>query len=186
VGAPSNHRQAERVLIQMVHSGRWEIDCEGRIWRVRDSRGLQVPNMRVEKWLSTGYLMVRWMVGGHRVVGLAHRLVWQALRGDAADGLVINHLNGIKSDNRPVNLEIATYSRNATHAHRVLGVNPQHGQHNPGAKLTPSDVAEIRAARARGEDAVDIARRFGVAYQTIYRICSGERWGHLAHPKEVA
>jgi len=31
---PSNHRLAERKLIAMVRAGEWEIDNEGRIWRV--------------------------------------------------------------------------------------------------------------------------------------------------------
>jgi hypothetical protein len=98
--------------------------------------------------------------------------------------IIDNHRNGKKSDNRPANLEVASYSDNARHAHRVLGVSPQHGQHNPASKLTPSDVAEIRAARGR-ERAVDVAARFGVAYQTVYRLWNGERWGHLASPDDL-
>lgn len=174
---PANHRQAERKLIALVRDGRWRIDADGHVWR-RTKRG----EVTAEKLLTSGYSMVRAMIGGVRVVGLAHRLVWQDLHGDIPDGLVINHKNGRKGDNRPCNLEPATYGDNARHAHRVLGVNPQSGQHNPASKLTPSDVAEIRLAKTRGERAVDVAARFGVRFQHIYKLWKGERWGHLAAP----
>lgn len=98
---------------------------------------------------------------------------------------MINHKNGVKGDNRLCNLELATYAQNARHAHRVLGVNPQHGQHNPASKLTASDVAEIRLARSRGERAVDVAARFGIRFQHVYRLWKGERWAHLAGPDDL-
>lgn len=177
---PTNHRQAERRLVALVREGRWKVDTEGRVWRLK-----QTNAVRAEKWLPSGYGMVRAMIGGTRIVGLAHRLVWQVERGNIPDGLIINHRNGIKSDNRLCNLEVVTYSDNARHARRVLGVCPQHGQYNPMAKLTPRTVAEIRASRARGERVMDIASRFGVAFQTVYKVCSGERWGHLAAPAEL-
>jgi hypothetical protein len=173
---PSNHRQAERLLIRFVRDGFWTIDSDGRIWR---------GDRRAEKRVQTGYLMVRRMVAGKRIVGLAHRLVWQDAHGDIPGGLVINHINGNKSDNRLCNLEVATYSDNAKHACAVLGTNPQQGHLNNAAKLSPSDVAEIRAARSRGERAVDIARRFGVRYQHVYRVCNGERWPHLKAPADL-
>lgn len=190
---PTNHRLAERRLIALVQDGQWEIDDEGRVWRTALRTGLRsggshvvaVARRRAEKVLPSGYLMLRAMLGGHRVVGFAHRVVWQHTHGDIPDGLVINHINGRKDDNRPCNLEVVSYSRNATHAHRVLGVSPQHGQHNPMAKLTPSDVAEIRSSVERGERAVDVAARFGIAFQSVYKLCSGERWGHLCSPADL-
>lgn len=182
---PPNHRQAERVLIAKVLSGEWSIDAAGRIWirRLYTGRVLAEP-VRAERVLTAGYLMVRATISGKRVVGGAHRLVWQALNGDIPDGMVINHKNGKKGDNRPENLEVETYSGNTLHARRVLGVVPQKGEKNNAAKLTASDVAEIRLARARGEKPTVIAARFGIRYQHVYRLCNGERWGHLAAPTE--
>lgn len=187
---PTNHRLAERVLHTLVTLGQWEIDEQGRIWRTATRTGLKgggshvVPcaRRRAEKSLASGYLMVRATIGGARVCGLAHRLVWQHFHGDIPEGKVINHRNGKKNDNRPANLEVESYSGNALHARRVLGVSPQHGQHNNAARLSASDVAEIRLARARGEKPTSIAARFGIRYQHVYRLCNGERWGHLASP----
>src|SRR5690349_16490956 len=110
---PSNHRLTERTLIQLVERGEWEIDDQGRIWRTMVRTGLKtggshlVPcvRRRVENRTPQGYLLVRAVIDGRRVVGQAHRLVWQRLRGNIRDGWVINHRNGLKDDNRPENLE---------------------------------------------------------------------------------
>lgn len=49
----------------------------------------------------------------------AHRLVWEAVHGPIPDGLQINHINGIKSDNRISNLEVVSASENAKHSYRT-------------------------------------------------------------------
>jgi hypothetical protein len=45
-----------------------------------------------------------------------HRVVYRAFHGPIPEGLVINHLNGIKTDNRINNLEACTEAENAKHA----------------------------------------------------------------------
>lgn len=66
---PTNHRQAERKLVALVQDGQWEIDSEGRIWRLCIRTGLKaggshlvpVPRRRCEKEIPGGYSMVRAM-----------------------------------------------------------------------------------------------------------------------------
>lgn len=178
---PTNHRQAERKLVALVQDGQWEIDSEGRIWRLCIRTGLKaggshlvpVPRRRCEKEIPGGYSMVRAMTDGIRVVGAAHRLVWQWLHGDIPDGLVVNHINGIKHDNRPSNLEVVTYSENLKHAHRT-GLVDQRGSRNPYAKLTDAQVAEIRARRANGEELIPIAADFGISIGHVSAIALGK------------
>ena len=57
---------------------------------------------------------------GYRVINIngfgeffAHRLAWIYIYGEIPDGLVIDHINGIRSDNRICNLRTATYQQNA-------------------------------------------------------------------------
>lgn len=182
---PSNHRQAERQLIRLIESGELEIEADGTIWRVAirggdrwnpgQTRLNRCARRRAEKVLPSGYLMVRGMWSGKRITGLAHRLVWQHFNGLIPDGLVMNHKNGIKSDNRPDNLEVVTYSQNQKHAHRV-GLIDQSGERNPGSILSNVQVEEIRVAYATGKyRQVQIARLYGVSYQTISKIVRGER-----------
>lgn len=169
---PSNHRQAERALVALVCRGDLEVDDAGRVWRVA-VQGRAVGRRRAEKTLPGGYLMVRGTVDGRRVSALAHRLVWQVARGDIADGLVVNHKNGRKADNRLANLEPVTYSENLRHAH-ALGLIDQSGIRNPAAKLADEQVREIRVRRAAGDRLADIARDFGVSMQYVSRLARGE------------
>lgn len=70
---PSNHRQAERKLIQFVESGEWSIDDEGRIWRMRTWRGNPIKPRRAEK-RGGKYLGISRMKDGVYIIGFAHRL----------------------------------------------------------------------------------------------------------------
>lgn len=174
--APANHRLAERTLIQFVERGEWEIDPDGRVWTTR--RG---PRRRAER-PAREYLMVRAMVGGKRVCGQAHRLVWQHLHGDIPDGLVVNHINGRKHDNRPSNLEVVSYSENMRHAHR-LRLRDERGEGNPACKLSNRDVASLRAEYATGQfTQAQLGARYGIAFQTVSKIIRGERRGTQGGP----
>lgn len=113
---------------------------------------------------------------------MAHRLVWHYFFGPIPDGMCINHKNGIKDDNRPGNLEIVTYSENIKHAHR-LGCIDQSGERNPNAKLSNAEVQEIRVLYSTGQYyQTDLAKKFGVSFQTISKIVRGERRGTQRGP----
>jgi hypothetical protein len=67
-----------------------------------------------------------------------HRMVAMAFHGVPADGLEVNHINGIKTDNRPENLEWVTRLENVRHSIHVLG--------RKGGRITirnPKNKAEI-------------------------------------------
>jgi hypothetical protein len=63
------------------------------------------------------------------MVGLAHRMIWESVHGPIPDGMQINHINGVKTDNRLANLELATPSENLLHAYR-LGLRRADGEFN--------------------------------------------------------
>ena len=185
VHVPSNHRQAERRLIALVHAGVYEIDSHGQVWKIARQvrnrwdlasiRYVPYPRRRAEKRMRSGYLLLSASISSAMVIGLAHRLVWQYFRGDIPDGLVINHRNGLKDDNRPDNLEVVTPSGNTKHAYRA-GLMDEHGERNPAAKLTDNQVGQIRQAYAEGGYTMQaLADRFGVRCQHVSRLIRGER-----------
>lgn len=53
--------------------------------------------------------------------------------------------------------------------------NPFTGSRNPFAKLTESKVRQIHQRRRLGLT----SELFEVSYETVKKICSGERWGHI-------
>lgn len=56
------------------------------------------------------------------------------------------------------------------------------GEHNAAAKLTTSDVVEIRRRYAAGEPQATLATAFNVQQSAVSRIIAGKRWSHVQDP----
>lgn len=176
----------------MIEAGELEVDDHGRIWRLGWSREgkdgervkIRCGRRRAERKTPSGYLQLAIYRGDERYYPLAHRLVFHVKKGPIPDGLCINHINGVKSDNRPDNLEAVTYKENTKHAREALGVRPrqQNGEANSMSALTAGDVVEIRRARAAGVTLRELSERFSVAFQTVSAISLGKRWAHVGGP----
>ena len=81
----------------------------------------------------------------------------------------VNHINGIKNDDRVENVEWATLSENRRHAYS----NGLQG------KLKPQDVREIRYMIECGMRLSWISDAYGVDHSTISRIKTGDAWAWL-------
>lgn len=71
---------------------------------------------------ADGYEFVYLRKGGKAHRRYVHRLVADNFLNGIKNGNVINHINGIKYDNRVENLEWCSQSENVKHATRVLGL----------------------------------------------------------------
>lgn len=169
----------------LVEACELEIDGEGRIWRVGRRCGagrgrsvvLPVARKRAEYAHPRGYLFVATKKGGKRVQVLAHRLVWTHFHGRIPAGLTINHKDGIKTNNAPSNLELATHGEQALHALHVIQTRvPTAGERSWTAKLQERDVLIIRKRVAAGERQKDLAREFGVDASSISSVIHGRTW----------
>lgn len=158
--------EGEKILLDLIKSGEFTVDDNGCIWK---------DGKRAENQTPAGYFQVRKMINGNRYHVGAHRLVWIYFNGPIPNGMIINHKNGQKDDNRPCNLELNTYSQNIRHAHKH-GLLDQTGQKNPAAKLTDKQVAEIRLAYANGGYTQErLAKKYEVSFQCISKIVRGDR-----------
>lgn len=116
--------------------------------------------------------------GKYRPV-LVHRAICEAYIGSLPCGMEVNHKNGVKTDNRPDNLEYVTHSDNIKHAFMLGLEKPLRGDDNPCAKLTRQQVSEIReyvrncGKRYYGRKA--LAVRYGVSEAHIKDIVSRRR-----------
>jgi hypothetical protein len=166
VNATARPRTVNRFQEEQVWaSGKFTVDSDGRVWR----------KAKRAEGRAGGYLQVKVMIRGKRYYTCAHRLVWLALKGPIPKGLVVNHKNGKKDDNRPCNLELETYSGNTKHAYRT-GLRDEHGERNPAAKLTDQEVAIIRNMYAGGGYTMEqLGAMFGVRFQHISRLVRGQR-----------
>lgn len=103
-----------------------------------------------------------------------HRLVAKAFVPNPRNLPVVNHINGIKSDCRAVNLEWTTARGNSRHA-LINGLMSDVGENARLAKLTKSDVLEI-ANMLPYKSNTDIARIYNVHPTSISKIRVGKTW----------
>lgn len=160
----------------------YEVSNAGRVRRSAHfgsvSKGLLSPRPK------GGYITFHLCWNGIRKDAPAHRLVWQAFNRPLSENEQINHINGIKTDNRLTNLEPVSRSGNMLHAYRVLKIpapnNPNFGSKNGSAKLTEGKVAEILGLYATGEyRQKDLGKMFGVSQRMISLITRREKWQHV-------
>ena len=124
---------------------------------------------------------MRATLANERVATGAHRVVWVHLNGPIPPGMTINHRNGIRDDNRPTNLEMATSSEQRRHSLEVLAARRHRpiGALNPKTRLTEADVREIRHLREDGMMVKDIAARFEMNPKAVSKICQRRTWPHI-------
>jgi len=110
---------------------------------------------------------------------LVHRLVAIAFVPNPDNKPQVNHKNGIKSDNRSENLEWVSVSENHNHAFRTGLKTGRKGMSHHNAKLTDSDVLEIRRLRSSGVSRPAISRQFGVGCGCVRDIVLRNHWKHI-------
>jgi HNH endonuclease len=104
------------------------------------------------------------------------RLVCQAAHGSPPEeGMEAAHLNNIKTDNRPSNLEWKTHLDNVQQALKDGLRNPPHGEQCSWSKLNEVAVRVIRWFSGKRSQR-DVGRAYGIKQAYVSRIQSGERW----------
>ena len=153
--------------------GRYAATEDGRIWSYK--RGFLKGSIS-----TRGYVRVN-IPGpdGKKRSYLVHRLVAMAYFPNPENKATVNHINGVKTDNRTVNLEWATQAENVHHAFETgLRVSPVgEGSNNI---LTEAQVLKIRKDYVeRGLKMDDLAEEYGVCRGAIRLVLSGKNWKHL-------
>jgi hypothetical protein len=129
------------------------------------------PRICRAKLNSNGYQTVVLSHNGITKMFSVHRLVMLAFCG--ASDLHVNHKNGVKSDNRLLNLEYVTHKENMRHA-ATTGLTSR-GSTHPKTHLTNNSVQKIRALKGVWETA-DVAKEFGICTSTVHNIWNKATW----------
>lgn len=151
-------RSLDRVIQRVTGPARYK----GRILR---------PAVRKK----TRYCSVMLSMAGEQSSFLVHDLVAQAFIGPRPPRAWVAHNDGDPSRNGAKDIRYDTPSAN--HMDKLAHGTLQHGEKHHNATLTADDVAAIRASAARN---VDLADRYGVGPNEIYRIKARKRWRHVA------
>lgn len=153
---------------------------DGRIWtrKILGAHGALTDVWRERKGTLTkaGYyrIGIRSDLGKLEVV--AHRLIAITFIGPIPEDKEVNHINGVKTDNRVENLEIITHRENLIHALVTNLRHPAHGESHHWAKLKDDEVKNIREEYSTGLfSQYALARKYGVNQSQIGRIVRYER-----------
>ncbi len=123
---------------------------------------------------------IQTVVNGKYYKCLEHRVVYKYFFGQIPVGLEINHIDGIRNNNRIENLELVTHSQNILHAlHVTKNHTGMKGSSHPCAKLTERDVKKIRKRYLLGENPNTIKNDYNVSRRTIENIGERRSWKHM-------
>ena len=159
------------------YNGDYQVSNQGRVKSFKQS-----PKGRILRPKSTvsGYLQVNLCQNGKVNTTYVHYLVTLTFVGERPYGLDINHKDGNKVNNYLSNLEYCTHSKNIQHGHDMGLMNTPRGENHSRAKLTKSQVLEIRTRYSDGGvTQKELAMEYGVGSSTIGEIVNRRNWTHI-------
>lgn len=154
------------------YGGNYGITTEGQVFRIKKYKNSK--DAPLSPSIVSGYPRVSLSVNRKVYNVHIHRLMAITFL-DVENGLVVNHKDGDKTNNRLSNLEVCTYQYNEWHKRNVLEKRA-----TPLAKLSEDQVREIRKIRETGASLSTIAKQFGLSKGNVSFIVRRETWKHVA------
>lgn len=135
------------------------------------------------KWLklslmTTGYLAISVWNGKRSATVAVHPLVCEAFHGPRpSPEHQVRHRNGVRTDNRAVNLVWGTSKENHADMDRHGRRVDNSGESSGNARLTWERVRRIRARYAAGGISIRaLAEMHDVAPMTVHKVVTGQTW----------
>lgn len=169
----------------------WLVSSKGDVYRpaydtvIRNQMGetpIRRPQRKMTKSLdSKGYYFV---CGGKRTKRMwVARLVALGFVPNPENKPIVNHINGVKTDNRAENLEWCTHSENLFHAHRTGLKVSTHGQHHHNNVHPEDNIRAVYRELLSGElSQTKIAEKYGIPQITVSNIWTKTTWSTITDP----
>jgi hypothetical protein len=126
---------------------------------------------------TTGYCYVELFQNKIGTMYRIHRLVAECYLPNPENKLYVNHINGIKNDNKVSNLEWCTHVENEYHKRHILNKNVI-GSNVFGSKLQEEDVRWILLNKDNFSTKY-FSKKFKVSETTIRQIKNKKTWKHI-------
>jgi len=134
---------------------------------------------------QTGYFYFIAQKDGFTKTIKTHRMVAFLFCGNPQGKAHVNHLDGIKTNNRADNLEWVTPRENAIHALKSGLQIPLRGEMSKTSILTNEQADSIRRAIVSGENPFEIARNLGINRATVYDVRHGRKYLEASTPELI-
>lgn len=150
--------------------GRYRVSDHGRVWSNVSNRLLR-PTIN-----AIGYEVVGL---GRGTIATVHRLVAAAFLDADHSRPWVNHINGVKTDNRAVNLEWCTPGENNSHAIKAgLRTMPSGAAHFR-TSINEKQARVIMRCALLGLPHRFIAEQFGIGQRTVCSISLRRTWSSV-------
>lgn len=150
----------------------YTVSSKGEVF---NSKGLLLrPKLTVTGYLSIGYVTD----SGKKKHEFVHRIVAKTFIPNPENKGLVNHKNGIKTDNVISNLEWVTPSENMRHAVSTLKIGV--GENNGNSSITEDEALCVIHLLEEGYRNIEISEASDIPVHIISMIRAGKCWTHLS------
>ena len=153
------------VILKGQIFNKYEVDEDGNIYR----KGTQVQLKKIED--GKGYLRVDLMSDrAEKVMAKIHLVVMHTFVGKQDPGVIINHIDGDKTNSALSNLEYISQRENVAHAQRLIKNLPY---------LEEDTIKQILDLRDKGYTLNQIADVVGLRYHVVRDMLQGRTYNYV-------
>jgi len=150
------------------YEGRYSADENGRIFS-------HITNKYLKQYFNVGYYKITLRKNGKPKTFYVHRLIAETYLGKR-ENMIVNHIDGDRTNNHVSNLEWISQSENVIHAIKIGLMCVPKGEEHYNSKLTQEDVNEIRKQYNNGIKQNVLAKTYKVSTVQIHNIIRYKSW----------